>query len=196
MDVAILLYEGFDELDAVGPYEVFQTAADFGGDVSASLRTLVPSESVAASHGLTVEPDDVLLGTPDLVLVPGGGWNDREEDGAWAEVQDGTLPERLATLHESGARIATVCTGALIAAEAGLLDGRPATTHHTAREDLAECGVDVQADRVVDDGDVLTAAGVTSGLDLALHVVAEECGSEIADRVAQEIEYECRFSAP
>ena len=190
MDVAILLYGGFDELDAVGPYEVFQTAAEFGGDVDATHRTLVPSESVTASHGLRVVPDDVLLGTPDLVVVPGGGWNDREDEGAWAEVQDGTLPERLATLHENGARVATVCTGALIAAEAGLLDGRPATTHHTARDDLAEYGVDVREDRVVDDGDVLTAGGVTSGLDLALHVVAEECGSETAERVAEEIEYE------
>ncbi|WP_232687050.1 DJ-1/PfpI family protein [Halobacterium zhouii] len=190
MDVAILLYEGFDELDAIGPYEVLRTAADFGGDVDTALRTLVPSESVTASHGLRVEPDDVLLGTPDLVLVPGGGWNDESDAGAWAEVQDGTLPERLATLHDAGARIATVCTGALIAAEGGLLNGRPATTHHTARDDLADYGADVLEDRVVDDGDVLTAGGVTAGIDLALHVVEAECGSEIADQVAEEIEYE------
>ncbi|MUV59740.1 hypothetical protein GJ634_02815 [Halobacterium sp. CBA1126] len=81
MDVAILLYEGFDELDGVAPYEVFRTAAAHGADVDATLRTLVPSERVTASHGLRVEPDDVLLGTPDLVVVPGGGWNSVAPEG-------------------------------------------------------------------------------------------------------------------
>ncbi len=193
MDVAILLYEGFDELDAVAPYEVFQTAAEFGADVDATLRTLVPSERVTASHGLRVEPDDVLIGTPDLVVVPGGGWNDRSENGAWAEVQDGTLPERLATLYDGGATIATVCTGALIAAEGGLLDGRPAATHESAKDDLRAYGADVRDDRFVDDGDVLTAGGVTSGIDLALHVVERECGADVAEKVAGEIEYETGY---
>ena len=190
MDVAILLYEGFDELDAVAPYEVFRTAASYGADLDANLQTLVPSERVTASHGLRVEPDDVLIGTPDLVLVPGGGWNSRSESGAWAEAQDGTLPERLATLHDGGATIATVCTGALIAAEGGLLEGRPATTHKSAKDDLADYGVDVRDDRFVDDGDVLTAGGVTSGIDLALHLVERECSAEVAQKVAEEIEYE------
>jgi transcriptional regulator GlxA family with amidase domain len=193
MDVAILLYEGFDELDAVAPYEVFRTAADFGADLDASLQTLVPSDRVTASHGLRVEPDDVLIGTPDLVLVPGGGWNDRGEHGAWAEVQDGTLPERLATLHEGGATIATVCTGALVAVEGGLLEGRPATTHESAKDDLADYGVDVRDERFVDDGDVLTAGGVTAGIDLALHVVEREFSPEIAEQVAEEIEYESDY---
>jgi len=193
MDVAILLYEGFDELDAVAPYEVFRTAAAFGADVDATLRTLVPSERVTASHGLSVEPDDVLIGTPDLVVVPGGGWNDRSEHGTWAEVQDGTLPERLATLHEGGATIATVCTGALIAAEGGLLDGRPATTHESAKDDLADYGVEVRDDRYVDDGTVLTAGGVTAGIDLALHILERECSPGVAEQVADEIEYETDY---
>lgn len=190
MDVAILLYEGFDELDAVAPYEVFRMAADFGADLDANLQTLVPNDRVTASHGLRVEPDDVLVGTPDLVLVPGGGWNSRGEHGAWAEVQDGTLPERLATLYEGGATIATVCTGALVAAEGGLLEGRPATTHESAKGDLRDYGVDVRDERFVDDGDVLTAGGITSGIDLALHVVERECSTEVARKVAEEIEYE------
>jgi len=193
MDVAILLYEGFDELDAVAPYEVFRTAAAFGADVDATLRTLVPSERVTASHGLSVEPDDVLIGTPDLVVVPGGGWNDRSEHGTWAEVQDGTLPERLATLHEGGATIATVCTGALIAAEGGLLDGRPATTHESAKDDLGDYGVEVRDDRYVDDGTVLTAGGVTAGIDLALHILERECSPGVAEQVADEIEYETDY---
>ena len=114
MDVAVLLFEGFDELDAVAPYEVFQTAAEMGADLDVSTRTLVPDEGVTAGHGLTVEPDDVLFGTPDLVVVPGGGWNERESPGVWTEFEDGTLPERLGTLHEAGATIASVCTGAML----------------------------------------------------------------------------------
>lgn len=192
MDVVILLYDGFDELDAVGPYEVFETAAEFGADLDVSLQTLAPTETVTASHGLTLEPDDVLIGTPDIVVVPGGGWNDRNDAGAWAEVQAGTLPDRLATLHDDGARIATVCTGGLIAADAGLLDGRPAATHHSARGDLADYGADVRTDRVVDDGDVLTAGGVTAGIDLALHLVEELGSTEIAEQVAEAIEWESR----
>jgi len=188
--VAIVLYEGFDELDAVGPYEVFRTTNAMGGAVDASLVTLVPSQSITASHGLTVEPDDVLLGQPDIVLVPGGGWNDRSGAGAWAEVQDGTIPDRLATLHENGVRIASVCTGALLVADAGLLDGRPATTHHSARDDLADYGADVSEDRVVDDGDIITAGGVTSGIDLALHLVEGYCDAEIAEQVADEMEWQ------
>jgi transcriptional regulator GlxA family with amidase domain len=194
MDVAVLLFEGFDELDAVAPYEVLRTAAGMGADLDASTRTLVPSEGVTARHGLTVEPDDVLFGTPDLVVVPGGGWNDRESQGVWSEVEDGTLPERLATLHEGGATIASVCTGAMLLAEAGLLDGRPATTHESAKNDLREYDdVDVRDERYVDDGTVLTAGGVTSGIDLALHVVERECSPGIAERVAEEIEYETRY---
>jgi transcriptional regulator GlxA family with amidase domain len=195
MDVAVLLFEGFDELDAVAPYEVFQTAASMGADLDVSMRTLVPDEGVTARHGLTVEPDDVLFGVPDLVVVPGGGWNDRESPGVWSELDGGTLPERLATLHDGGATIASVCTGAMLLAEAGLLDGRPATTHESAKSDLREDypDVDVRDDRYVDDGTVLTAGGVTAGIDLALHVVERECSPGLAEQVADEIEYAAQY---
>jgi transcriptional regulator GlxA family with amidase domain len=193
MDVAVLLFEGFDELDAVAPYEVFQTAAEMGADLDVTTRTLVPEEGVTARHGLTVEPDDVLLGTPDVVVVPGGGWNDRESPGVWTEVEDGTLPDRLDTLHEGGATIASVCTGAMLLAAAGLLDGRPATTHASAKDDLREYDVDVRDERYVDDGTVLTAGGVTAGVDLSLHLVERECSPGVAERVAEEIEYESHY---
>ena len=188
--VAIVLYEGFDELDAIGPYEAIRSANDLGGGIDASLVTLVPTHSITASHGLTIEPDDVLLGQPEVVLVPGGGWNNRSEPGAWTEVQDGTIPDRLATLHENGVRLASVCTGALLLAEAGLLDGRPASTHHSGREDLAEYGAEVTTNRVVDDGDIVTSGGITSGIDLALHLVEEYCDADIAQKVAEELEWD------
>ncbi|SEO73819.1 DJ-1/PfpI family protein [Halogranum amylolyticum] len=195
-NVAVLLYEGFDELDAVGPYEVFRTAAAFDADLSTRLVTLEERDRVTASHGLRVEPDGSLdsdADRPDVLVVPGGGWNTRSEAGAWAEAERGVVPEALATLHGAGATVAAVCTGGMLAARAGLTDGRPAVTHASAVDDLRATGADVVDARVVDDGDLLTAGGVTSGLDLALHLVERLAGAETADRVATEIEYDRRF---
>ena len=189
-EVAVVVYDGFDELDAVAPYEVFANAGRFGGEIDASLVTLEPRERVTASHGLRIEPDGVLGdGDPDLVVVPGGGWNNHAEDGAWGEVQRGELPDVLREQFENGATVAAVCTGGMIVAEAGLLDGRPATTHASALDDLAEFA-DVVDARVVDSGSVLTAGGVTSGLDLSLWIVEQVCGEDVATRVATEMEYE------
>jgi transcriptional regulator GlxA family with amidase domain len=128
-----------------------------------------------------------------MVLVPGGGWSSRGERGAWAEAERGLVPAQIAAAHERGARIASVCTGAMLLAAAGITDGRPATTHHSALADLRASGAEVVDARVVDDGDVLTAAGVTSGIDLALYLVERASSAEIADQVAGEIEYERRF---
>lgn len=193
MEITILAYDGFDELDAVGPYEVFENAADAGADCSASLRTVDPAEAVTASHGLTIQPDGPLDAVdPDLLLVPGGGWNDRSAAGAWSVAEEGRVPDRIRELHDSGVSLAGVCTGGMILARAGVLDGRPAVTHAGALDDLRETAAEVVDARVVDDGDVLTAGGVTSGLDLAVHLVDREFGSEVAAAVRTEMEYESR----
>ena len=188
MDVAIVLYDGFDELDAIGPYEVFQTAGDLGGEMEATLVTVREPTTVTASHGLRVEPDAALEDVdPDLILVPGGGWSDRDAPGARQEFDDGTIPDVLRTLAPT-TRLASVCTGAMLLAAAGVLTNRPATTHHSAMDDLSVFA-DVREERIVDDGDVLTCGGVTSGLDLALYLVRQECGEEVGDAVATEMEY-------
>lgn len=193
--VAVIAYEGFDELDAIGPYEVLENAAALGAGFDVALCTLEPTSAVTASHGLTVEPDGVLgdsdgtLDEPDLLVVPGGGWNDRAERGAWAEAQ-GDLPAELVRRHRDGATLASVCTGGMILATAGLLDGRPATTHRGALDALPEYGAEVVEARVVDDGDVLTAGGVTSGLDLALWLTERFAGTDIAAAVSREMEHE------
>ncbi|WP_435317217.1 DJ-1/PfpI family protein [Haloarchaeobius sp. TZWSO28] len=192
MRIAILLYDGFDELDAVGPYEVFQTAGDLGGEMEASLRTVDPVSTVTASHGLTVAPDGRLEEyEADLVLVPGGGWNtDPDEPGARREFESGKIPDLLAEIHEE-TTVASVCTGAMLLAAAGILNNRPATTHHSAKEELSVFA-DVRNDRIVDDGDVLTAGGVTAGLDLALYLVRTHCEEGIGEAVADELEYQPR----
>jgi len=185
-DIEILLFEGFDELDAVGPYEVLENGARVGADLTVGLVTLEPTETVTASHGLRVEPDGV-LGDPDLLIVPGGGWSDG--GGVRDAVDEGTLPSVVADAHEAGTTVASVCTGAMILATGGVLDGRPATTHRSAIGPLAEYTETLDA-RVVDDGDVLTAGGVTSGIDLALHLLAREFDPGIADEVATILEYD------
>jgi transcriptional regulator GlxA family with amidase domain len=195
-DVSILLYDGFDELDAVGPYEVFANAARAGADCDVRLATLDDREAVTASHGLRVGVDGTLdpdgTDAPDLLVVPGGGWSDSSSPGAGMEAKRGDVPDAIATHYDAGATVAGVCTGGMLLARGGLLDGRPAVTHHTALDDLDAAGADVRDARVVDDGDVLTAGGVTSGLDLSLHVVERQFGADVADRVAREIEYERR----
>ncbi len=185
----VVLFDGFDELDAIGPYEVLANGARAGADLETRLVTLEPTAVVTASHGLRVGPDGV-LGEPDLLLVPGGGWT-TGDGGVRRVVERGRLPDAVAAVHEAGTTVASVCTGAMVLEAAGLLEGRPAITHHGAIDDLAETA-DVTDARVVDDGDVLTAGGVTSGLDLALWLLEREYGANVADRVAREMEHERR----
>ncbi|MFC5971173.1 DJ-1/PfpI family protein [Halomarina salina] len=188
MDVQIVLYEGFDELDAIGPFEVFANATRAGADLPPTLVTLDDRETVTASHGLRVGVDGT-LSDPDLLVVPGGGWNDRSSAGAWAQVEQGDLPDAVARIADTDAIVASVCTGGMILAHAGVLDGRPAVTHGGALDDLREFDVDVREERVVDDGDVVTAGGVTSGIDLALHLVERFGGTDVAEQVTTEMEY-------
>jgi transcriptional regulator GlxA family with amidase domain len=193
MDVVILLFDGVDELDAVGPFEVFENAARAGADLAVTLCTLDGRETVTASHGLEMGPA-VPLGerAPDLLVVPGGNWNARGDTGAWAEAEAGDVPAAIARLHDAGSTVAGVCTGGMLMARAGVLSGRPAVTHRGALSDLRETDATVVDARVVDDGDVLTAGGVTSGLDLALYLVEREFGARVADSVAGTMEYEPR----
>jgi transcriptional regulator GlxA family with amidase domain len=191
MRIAVVVFDGFDELDAIGPLEVLRNAAALGApDLSVDLVTLDGAAEVTGSHGLRVRPDGPLHpdGT-DLLVIPGGGWNDRAARGAWAEAERGDLPKAIAAAHRSGTAVATVCTGAMLATAAGLTSGRPAVTHHGALEELRASGARVVEARVVDDGDLVTAGGVTSGIDLALWLVERHFGAELADRVAAEMEH-------
>ncbi len=212
MRVQVLLYDGFDELDGIGPYEVFDYAAEYtDGAVEVSYVTLDERETVTASHGTEVGVDGTLADpealagdgredeastadAPDLIVVPGGGWTARDEAAsAWAEAQRGAIPEALAALHDAGVRIASVCTGSMLLAAGGVTDGRRAVTHASAVDELRESGAEVVDARVVDDGDLLTAGGVTSGLDLALYVVETAFDADLVDRIATVIEYERRY---
>ena len=185
MTTEILIFDGFDDLDAFGPFEVLS-----GAGLDTRFVTIEPVGSVTSAHGARVVPEGV-LGDPDVVIVPGGGWNDRAGKGAYYEARRGLITQALKDRNARGRRIGSVCTGAMLLAEAGILRGRPAITHHTAIEHLREFGADVrEGERVVDDGDIITAAGVTSGIDLALYLVEQELGADAAAAGAREIEWD------
>lgn len=195
MHFDVLLYAGFDELDALAPWEVLSGLAQaLPTEHSAALVTLDGAAPVRASHGAVLTPHGPLSERPDVLVVPGGGWSDRDgTPGAWATAQEGTIPAAIAERHARGTVVASVCTGAMLLSAAGLLRGRPAVTHHTALEDLRAAGADViDGARVVDDGDLVTAGGVTSGLDLVLWLVERFVGPAAALMAERELEYERR----
>ena len=113
----------------------------------------------------------------------------RAEKGSWAEARRGVMPARTAELAPSLQWIGSVCTGSMLLAEAGLVKGRPATTNRGAWAELEAFGADLKTNRVVDEGTLITAGGITSGIDLALHVVERELGADVADGIARTTEY-------
>ena len=192
MRCEVLLFDGFDELDALAPWEVLSSFADVRDDLDAALVSLDGSTTLRAAHGTLVTPHRALSDEVDVLVVPGGGWNDRAGEGAWAQAQLGAVPRAIRERHERGALVASVCTGAMLLAAAGLVEGRHAITHHGAIADLEAAGAHVVRARVVDDGDIVTAGGVTSGLDLALHLAERLFGSDAALAAERELEYERR----
>jgi transcriptional regulator GlxA family with amidase domain len=188
--VGILLFEGFEELDALGPYAVLRYAEAAGADVEVELVVLSEAERVTAAYGLTVTPHGVLDDSYEVVVVPGGGWMTRAPSGAFAEVERGELPDALARLHRAGVTLASVCTGAMVLSAAGITRGRPAVTNKGVLEQLRADGAEVIDERVVDDGDLITSGGVTAGIDMALWLVERRWGKPLADAVARGMEYE------
>ena len=163
MDIDIIVFDGFDELDAIAPFEVLRNAEAQGADLHATLVGLHGAGEITAAHGSRLIVERGVSERADMVIVPGGGWNSRAPQGARAEAERGDLPALLRREHARGATIAAVCTGGMVLAAAGITRGRRATTHHLALDELRRSGADVVEARVVDDGDVLTAGGVTLG---------------------------------
>jgi transcriptional regulator GlxA family with amidase domain len=123
------------------------------------------------------------------LFVPGGSWVGGTDTGVPREIRRGTLPRIIADLAGSMRWVASVCTGALLLGEAGLLRDRYATTNPAALTELSAYGAAIRQNRVVDDGNVVTAGAVTSGIDLALWLVQREVGDAVASKVAQALAY-------
>jgi transcriptional regulator GlxA family with amidase domain len=182
MRVGILLFDGVEELDAMGVYEVLAKAKQLHPQLDLTVRTLARKEAITAALGMKLLAHDVRadFGDLDLLIVPGGpGRKDVVRD-------PGLLDDILAFGTEKP--IASVCTGAVILKAAGLLAGRRVTTHRAARDELRDVATVVE-DRVVEDDLITTAAGVSASIDLGLHLLKTYFDAQLADEVAERIEY-------
>lgn len=190
--VQVLLFDGFDDLDVFGLYEPLCMAG-----FKVDLLCLREQETVITSHNVRIVPHGCieLKTRPDILCVPGGGWLQRSDRGAWAEAEKGDILKVLKEFHAQKTVVASVCTGALLLARAGLLAGRRATTNHAAIEELKEYGAKVTDSRVVDDGDIITAGGITSSVDLGLWLIRRFVGIDEARDISGKLEFEPRDSS-
>ncbi|MGH2865752.1 MAG: DJ-1/PfpI family protein [Solirubrobacteraceae bacterium] len=181
MNIAIVLYDGVTALDAIGPYEVLSRLP--GANV---LFVAVQKGPVMTDKGmLTLIASSSLeeLPAPDVVLVPGGPGEALQRVGS-------PVLEWLRVADQSTTWTTSVCTGSLILAAAGLLDGRRATSHWLALEELARLGAQPVEERVVFDGKLVTGAGVSAGIDMALSLAARIAGDTVAQAIQLGIEYD------
>ncbi|MFD4372349.1 DJ-1/PfpI family protein [Streptomyces sp. NPDC058486] len=192
--VHITLFDGVEELDFAAPYEVFSASGFFTPrPVEVRYVSATGARTVTAAYGTTLR--GIRPWAPaeaDILVVPGGGYARPGSPGIRAEIDRGTLPRALASAVRPGLTLSAVCTGVMLLSAAGLTRGRPCTTHHKARPDLHREGGLLKPARVVDDGDLVTAAGVTSGLELALWLARRELGPDTATSLEAMLEYEAR----
>jgi transcriptional regulator GlxA family with amidase domain len=181
MQVAYLLYDRFTALDITGPHDVLNSVPGNESVFVAEGLGPVRNESDTLSMVADARIDEVR--SPDIVVIPGGFGNR-------TLLEHEPLHEWIRTVHATSTWTTSVCTGSLLLAAAGLLDGAPATTHWLARDLLAELGAKPVPDRVVEHGKIITAAGVSSGIDMALHLVKTINGEEVAQAVQLGIEYD------
>jgi transcriptional regulator GlxA family with amidase domain len=187
--IGVALFEGAEELDWAGPWEVLAAWAEQWPGDGVRVFTLAREDGpVTCAKGLRVLPDEIWETAPplDVLVYPGGR-------GTRSQLGDEEVRAWLRGIAGSGTLVTSVCTGSLVLADAGLLDGRPATTHWGSLELLPTLGrnIDVRPeDRFVDSGDIITAAGVSAGIDMALHLVARLHSPERARDVRRYIQYD------
>lgn len=180
MKIAIVLFDRFTALDAVGPYEVFNMLPE--AETVFVAEQTGPVRNQSGNLALTADATLGEVGRPDIVVVPGG-------PGQQAQMTDGPLHEWLRSVDKTSTWTTSVCTGSLILAATGLLTGRRATSHWMALGELEPHGVTPVNERVVFDGKYVTAAGVSSGIDMALSLVGRLAGDEAAQTIQLMIEY-------
>jgi transcriptional regulator GlxA family with amidase domain len=187
--IGILVFDGLEELDAVGPWEVLAAWTRQWPDDGWSVTTIAPDGGlIRCAKGLVLQAEHAWADAPPLdVLIQPGGMGTRpqlvdETYLAWVRARRADTP-----------LLASVCTGSLVYAAAGLLKGRPATTHWASLDRLRELDPSIEVrpdDRYVDDGDMVTAAGVSAGIDMALHLVDRLAGTDRAREVRRYIQYD------
>jgi len=181
MNIAILIFDKLTALDAVGPYEVLSRLP--GAELEFVAVEPGPKRTDTGALALIADRSLTEVAAPDVLLIGGG-------EGNRPLMEDEAVLDWVRGAHAASTWTTSVCTGSLVLGAAGILDGVRATTHWAFRERLADLGAEVVADRVVIDGKIVTAAGVSSGIDMALALAAEIAGPEVAQAIQLGIEYD------
>ena len=181
MRIALLVFDRLTALDAVGPYEVLSRLP--GADLRLVAKEVGVKRTDTGALGLEADLALSELTDPDVVVVPGGA-------GSRPLMSDAEVLDWVRSAHETSTWTTSVCTGSLVLGAAGLLAGKRATTHWAYLDRLRELGADPVSERVVEDGKVITAAGVSAGIDMALGLAARIAGEQVAHAIQLGIEYD------
>lgn len=184
MNIGILIFSDVEEMDFVGPFEVLSYINKIRPSSTRVQLVAETSAAVRAYNGMRILPDATLEDCPalDILVVPGG-------KGRIKAMKNINLIQFIQKQTSHARYITSVCTGAFLLAEAGLLTGKKATTYHECFDELSRYNVEVVADKVVSAGNIITAGGVSSGIELGFYLLRELYGAEIAQTVADKIEY-------
>jgi transcriptional regulator GlxA family with amidase domain len=190
--VAILIFDGVEVLDFAGPFEVFGVARNSSGEFACEVLTVaLEQREIIARNGLRIIPHRIAsdLGAVDILVVPGGF-------GTRHELTNPAMLEFIRTASNAASLTMSVCTGSLLLGASGLLEGRSATTHRDAMDELRtlNCGADILPDaRIVDNGRIVTSAGISAGIDAALYIVARLFGQAAAAGTAHYMQYDWNY---
>lgn len=190
-NVAVLIFPDVEVLDFTGPFEVFAVTGELSdGQLFHTYTVAESSINVRARNGLTIIPDHTFetFPEPDLLIVPGGF-------GTRALLNKSSVLEWIRQRARKAEIVASVCTGSLVLAKAGLIDGLPATTHYLCFDllrELAPTAIVHEDRRFLDSGPIVTSAGISAGIDMSLHIVARLHGDATADKTARYMEYHWR----
>ncbi|OQX33900.1 MAG: AraC family transcriptional regulator [Oceanospirillales bacterium LUC14_002_19_P2] len=186
--IALLLFDDVEVMDFAGPFEVFSVTNELNQDHLFTLRTVaLTTDPIIARNGLSVNPDVQLDTIPqaDIVIIPGG-------DGTREVLQQPAVMSWIQKISANAEHVLSVCSGALLLAGAGLLNNMPATTHHEVFDTLAELSPStrlIRDQRFVDNGRIVTSAGISAGIDMSLYMIARLYGHDIAQQTARYMEY-------
>ena len=187
-NTAILLFDDVEVLDFAGPFEVFAVTDELSEHQRLNVYTVArENRPVIARNGLSINPDYAIADAPEpqIIIIPGG-------DGTRPVLGQDDIISWIAQAAVTSDKVLSVCSGALLLAKAGLLKGLKATTHHQVfdtLESLAPETVIVKDQRFVDNGKIITSAGISAGIDMSLYVIEQLFGSEVADATADYMEY-------
>jgi len=184
-EVAIIVFPRVEELDFTGVWQVLATTHHLSKEAYLKLKTVgTVKEPIKCAHGLTVLPDESLssLSEYDVIVIPGG-------PGTPKAMKNEVLLNQVKQAYKNGKLVCSVCTGAFVLAEAGVLEGKKATTYHTEIDKLSNFGAIPVKERVVVQDNLITGAGVSSSLDVGMKIVEKLLGAESAAKVAEWIEY-------